>query len=428
MSNQLKENLNKILEEKETKLLPENLKAGVTCLGVTGSLEEGIDTSDATAMTSDIVSGKTAYVNGEKIEGAIMEIPATYGVGFEPHATIDIPSINSLYVVTYNHTYETYAIRPDGNVSVYVPYTEINNAIDLTSDKLVSGNNILGIEGTAEIGMMTEEAYTAALMLTEDILKPLPTDYLLTVDSPVGPVASITFAKTLNVQNVTLLSDSATETVINATIDDVMRTFTVKSALPSGNVTTTTPDGVEVYHSYHAGTRTYAWKIGEIDSVAMYMHMATTASLINEHLALLTTDITIDFNKAFSPIMDFTVTMSGTGLISSVTFGAVLGVTGAECVWDRSDAVQVEAWFPDDTEYTRTLYFSNSSYQVNSLPNSLGTTSDGVAIRWKYMSDIDAYQYGWTVDSSRRIYLTMTCKYEQTLSHIELMINNMVVE
>lgn len=39
MSNQLQENLDAILLDKNTNLLPENLKAGVTCLGVDGTLE-----------------------------------------------------------------------------------------------------------------------------------------------------------------------------------------------------------------------------------------------------------------------------------------------------------------------------------------------------------------------------------------------------
>ena len=43
MSNQLQTNLDAILQDKNTNLLPENLKAGVTCLGVTGTLEPSSD-------------------------------------------------------------------------------------------------------------------------------------------------------------------------------------------------------------------------------------------------------------------------------------------------------------------------------------------------------------------------------------------------
>ena len=45
-------------------LTPENIKTGVTIFDVEGSF-----TSDANATASDIASGKTAYVNGEKIVG-----------------------------------------------------------------------------------------------------------------------------------------------------------------------------------------------------------------------------------------------------------------------------------------------------------------------------------------------------------------------
>ena len=47
-------------------LLAENIKSGVTISGVTGTF-----TNDGTATMSDIASGATAYVNGEKVTGNV---------------------------------------------------------------------------------------------------------------------------------------------------------------------------------------------------------------------------------------------------------------------------------------------------------------------------------------------------------------------
>lgn len=47
-------------------LLPANIKAGVTIKKVTGSF-----TADGTAAASDILNGKTAYVNGGKVTGTV---------------------------------------------------------------------------------------------------------------------------------------------------------------------------------------------------------------------------------------------------------------------------------------------------------------------------------------------------------------------
>lgn len=80
MADKLVYDLQAIKEDRNTNLKPENLKAGVTCLGVEGTMQPGIDTSDANATANDIADGKTAYVNGEKITGVIPEIKASESV------------------------------------------------------------------------------------------------------------------------------------------------------------------------------------------------------------------------------------------------------------------------------------------------------------------------------------------------------------
>ena len=62
--------LNDILEDKNTNLTPENLKKGVTVLGVDGNYI-GTDTSDATATNEDVLEGKTAYAQGQKLTGTL---------------------------------------------------------------------------------------------------------------------------------------------------------------------------------------------------------------------------------------------------------------------------------------------------------------------------------------------------------------------
>ena len=76
---ELKEALINISEEVRTKVIPENIKAGVQIFDTEGEYT-GIDTSDATATAEDIAKDKTAYVNGEKIVGTMEAGSGAYNV------------------------------------------------------------------------------------------------------------------------------------------------------------------------------------------------------------------------------------------------------------------------------------------------------------------------------------------------------------
>lgn len=169
MANELQTKLDAILEDKNTNLLPENLKAGVTCLGVEGTMTSGIDTSDATAVASDLVEGKTAYVNGEKIEGVVQERTADTVSTFATNEVVDASNSGVVYAKTTSYDIPV-LFRANTPIDVEIPNDKLVTAIGLTANKLVEGNTILGVTGTAEI---TVEGGTTQLKY--DIDTPLET-------------------------------------------------------------------------------------------------------------------------------------------------------------------------------------------------------------------------------------------------------------
>ena len=60
-----------IASAEQDKIISGNIKSGVTILGVSGS-STVVNTSDANATTSQILSGYTAYVNGSKLTGQLV--------------------------------------------------------------------------------------------------------------------------------------------------------------------------------------------------------------------------------------------------------------------------------------------------------------------------------------------------------------------
>lgn len=157
---ELRTKLVSIQTEKNTKLTPENLREGITCLGVTGILKEGLDTSDATAVSNDIAAGKTAYVNGAKIEGILLDRRTEDALWVNTDLDrIDVTSQPSGFLVLAKSIWdEDCVISKETSLDTLVHYSDLASAIELTSDQIVEGNTVLGINGTGQTGMDTSDA------------------------------------------------------------------------------------------------------------------------------------------------------------------------------------------------------------------------------------------------------------------------------
>lgn len=161
MANELQTKLDAILEDKNTNLLPENLKQGVTCLGVEGTMQSGLDTSDATATIFDILYGKTAYGPNGKMTGTITN-NASYSPIFvdtnvnvstkQVQKSLEDPTMTDVLEFSNQNLNESVQKSLYTSIELNAEFADVANVIGLTAEKLVKGNTILGVEGTAETG------------------------------------------------------------------------------------------------------------------------------------------------------------------------------------------------------------------------------------------------------------------------------------
>ena len=138
----------------DTNIKQENIKKDVSILGITGTLEEGVDTSDANAAAANIEINKTAYVNGQKITG---NIPLNNTTLVVDNAEISLDGENNK--LEMNSTNSTKQIIDNNvNMKFNANYSDVATTIGLTPDKIKRGETILNVEGNVQEGIDTSNA------------------------------------------------------------------------------------------------------------------------------------------------------------------------------------------------------------------------------------------------------------------------------
>lgn len=127
----------------DSNIAANNIKTGVNILGITGNYE-GLNTSDANAIAQDIRNGKTAYVNGVKVVGSLNEVNNGSGVVYG-----DIPNKIKITQYQFNLTNNIpiNGIVSNPNITISANLSDVVNVANVTADKIKSGESILGVIG-----------------------------------------------------------------------------------------------------------------------------------------------------------------------------------------------------------------------------------------------------------------------------------------
>ena len=177
---------NTLIDLTDTSAVASDVLSGKYFYGRDGVKTEGTctynaDTSDATAVAADILSGSTAYVNGNKINGTMVNNGAVTGTITTKAQQYSIP-------VGYH----------DGSGKVSISTTEQNKII---ASNIKSGITILGVEGTYSGEAVAVEANkNVTPATTQQVVTPSTGyDYLAQVT-----VAAITYVESANTYGTTV--------------------------------------------------------------------------------------------------------------------------------------------------------------------------------------------------------------------------------
>lgn len=130
------------------------------------SAPQGVDTSDATAAADDVQNGKTFYAGGVKKTGSLN---VTAGLIDSAVTVVDEPRNNQIYAQNAGISQKA-IYNKNTKTKLLIPYEKTISAIGLTADKIVSGNTILGVAGTAQTGVdVSDTTATAADVVSSKV-------------------------------------------------------------------------------------------------------------------------------------------------------------------------------------------------------------------------------------------------------------------